>query len=60
MLNIIYRISNAGYNKVKPDYINNENCLNNALFTFNKANWNIIADNIKWLKINNFKYENTN
>jgi hypothetical protein len=46
MLNIIYRISNTGYNKVKPTYINNKNCLNNALFIFNKANWRIIADNV--------------
>jgi hypothetical protein len=45
-MQIIYRISDAGYNKVKPSYINNENCLNNALFTFNKANWWIIADNV--------------
>jgi hypothetical protein len=46
MLNIIYRISNTGYNKVKPTYINNKNCLNNALYIFNKANWRIIADNV--------------
>jgi hypothetical protein len=46
MLNIIYRISNTGYNKVKPTYINNKNCLNNALFIFNKSNWRIIADNV--------------
>lgn len=45
-MHIIYRISNAGYNKVKPPYVNNENCLNNALFTFNKADWTIIADNV--------------
>jgi hypothetical protein len=24
-MQIIYRISDTGYNKVKPDYINNEN-----------------------------------
>jgi len=45
-MQIIYRISDTGYNKVKPDYVNNENCLNNALFIFNKANWRIIADNV--------------
>lgn len=26
-MKIIYRISDAGYNKIKPGYINNENCL---------------------------------
>ena len=29
-MRIIYRISDAGYNKVKPDYITNETCLANA------------------------------
>jgi hypothetical protein len=33
-MKIIYRISDTGYNKVKPDYINNENCLKNALQVF--------------------------
>lgn len=28
-MKIYYRISDTGYNKVKPDYINNENCLKN-------------------------------
>jgi hypothetical protein len=47
-MKIIYRISDAGYNKVKPDYINNENCLKNALqvFPYNEYDWSIIADNI--------------
>jgi len=45
---IIYRISDAGYNKVKPPYINNENCLRNALNAFPEHlyEWLIIADNI--------------
>ena len=30
-MKIIYRISDAGYNKVKPDYIDNETCLRNAV-----------------------------
>ena len=30
-MRIIYRISDTGYNKVKPDYITNENCLANAV-----------------------------
>ena len=33
-MKIIYRISDAGYNKVKPEYINNENCLNNFCKVF--------------------------
>ena len=45
-MKIIYRISDAGYNKVKPEYINNELCLKNATIVFKDANWNIIADNI--------------
>ena len=47
-MKIIYRISDKGFNKVKPDYINNENCLQNALKTFplNEHNWFIIADSV--------------
>lgn len=47
-MKIIYRISDTGYNKVKPDYINNENCLKNTLkiFPWNEYDWSIIADNI--------------
>lgn len=44
-MKIIYRISDAGYNKVKPNYINNENCLKNASLYFKEADWLIIADN---------------
>jgi hypothetical protein len=44
-MKIIYRISDAGYNKVKPNYINNENCLKNAVEVFKDADWTIIADN---------------
>ena len=45
-MKIIYRISDTGYNKVKPDYINNELCLANATKVFKDADWSIIADNI--------------
>jgi hypothetical protein len=47
-MKIIYRISDTGYNKIKPDYINNENCLLNALdmFSTEKHDWLIIADNV--------------
>ena len=47
-MKIIYRISDSGYNKVKPAYINNEACLLNALDTFSteKHDWLVIADNV--------------
>ena len=45
-MKIIYRISDAGYNKVKPNYIGNEQCLKNATEVFKDADWSIIADNI--------------
>lgn len=44
-MKVIYRISDAGYRKVKPDYINNEKCLANAVQTFTEADWLILADN---------------
>ncbi len=48
-MKIIYRISDAGYNKVKPEYINNENCLKNATQIFKDADWLVIADNAFFL-----------
>jgi hypothetical protein len=45
-MKIIYRISDTGYNKIKPEYINNENCLKNAVNVFKDTDWSIIADNI--------------
>ncbi len=45
-MKVIYRISDSGYNKVKPDYINNEACLANAVKVFNDCEWSIIADNV--------------
>ena len=45
-MRIIYRISDSGYNKIKPDYINNELCLKNASEVFTDAIWSVIADNI--------------
>jgi hypothetical protein len=44
-MKIIYRISDTGYNKVKPSYIGNENCLRNATKIFNQVEWLVIADN---------------
>jgi hypothetical protein len=45
-MKIIYRISDAGYVKEKPEYINNEKCLANATKVFKDADWSIIADNV--------------
>ena len=45
-MKIVYRISDAGYSKVKPEYINNENCLKNATEVFKDADWLVIADNV--------------
>jgi len=44
---IIYRISDAGYKKEKPTYINNETCLRNAvtIFPCKIYEWLLIADN---------------
>jgi len=46
-MKIIYRISDAGYNKVKPDYINNEACLKNFCNVFfdHISDISILADN---------------
>tara|TARA_R110000822_G_scaffold310538_1_gene443819 strand:+ start:2803 stop:3495 length:693 start_codon:yes stop_codon:yes gene_type:complete len=44
-MRIIYRISDTGYNKVKPDYINNESCLANATKALAGAIFHVIADN---------------
>ena len=45
-MRVIYRISDAGYSKVKPDYITNEACLANAVKVFDECEWSIIADNV--------------
>jgi len=46
-MKIIYRISDAGYNKIKPDYIDNEKCLKNFCNVFYDHIYDIhiIADN---------------
>ena len=48
-MKIIYRISDSGYSKVKPKYINNRNCLWNAVNIFQGVDfkdWTVIADNV--------------
>lgn len=44
-MKVVYRISDAGYTKVKPEYINNEACLKNFVDVFGNQNLHIIADN---------------
>jgi hypothetical protein len=53
-MKIIYRISDAGYNKVKPDYIDNEKCLKNFCNVFYNHIYDIriIADNCSESTIN--------
>jgi hypothetical protein len=48
MIRLIYRISDVGYQKIKPPYINNESCLKNALIAFpkDKCDWLVIADSV--------------
>ena len=49
-MKIIYRISDAGYKKEKPDFINNEKCLSNFCWVFNDehdtAEILVMADNV--------------
>jgi hypothetical protein len=42
-----YRLSDSGYNKLKPEYINNSNCLSNYVKYFGVDDLYIIADNVK-------------
>ena len=49
-MKIIYRISDSGYNKVKPEYINNSDCFHNAINRasdlLSLSDWHVIADNV--------------
>jgi hypothetical protein len=45
-MKIFYRISDTGYPKNKPSYINNKNCLHNFCQHFDPSDINIIADNV--------------
>ena len=44
-MHVIYRISDNGYPKEKPEYVNNASCYRSALFVFGKSTWTVIADN---------------
>lgn len=46
MNRLVYRISDSGYKKEKPSYINNRSCLSNAIQVFYNWDWYVIADNI--------------
>ena len=45
-MTVIYRISEAGYPKEKPSYINNKNCFVNAYQKLDDCKFIVIADNI--------------
>tara|TARA_R110001632_G_scaffold86279_1_gene188548 strand:+ start:1094 stop:1789 length:696 start_codon:yes stop_codon:yes gene_type:complete len=49
-MKVIYRISDTGYNKVKPNYINNEKCLSNFCWVFSDIHDTsdilVMADNV--------------
>ncbi len=45
-MKIIYRISDTGYKKEKPEWVNNENCLRNAWNTFLTSDFIILMDRI--------------
>jgi hypothetical protein len=57
-MKIIYRISDAGYNKVKPAYIHNSACLKNfcKVFFDHISDIRIIADNCSEKTIDMIKY----
>jgi len=65
-MKIIYRISEGGYPKEKPEYITKINCLKNALTHFDENDFTLIADGVseefksEIRKIYNGKIENVN
>ena len=44
-IQVIYRLSDAGYKKEKPKYIDNKLCLENASKVFGRENISVICDN---------------
>lgn len=59
-MNVIYRISDNGYKKDKPNWINNENCLRNAWTTFISSNFIILMDNVSYETETIIKYVTDN
>ena len=45
-MKIIYRVSDTGYNKVKPKYIDNQKCLSNFCYVFQDDDIIVMADNV--------------
>ena len=45
-LQVFYRMSDGGYDKIKPPYIGNEACLSNFISHFGQKNFHLIADNV--------------
>ena len=45
-MKVIYRISEGGYKKEKPEYITKINCLKNALKHFDVSDFLIIMDGV--------------
>jgi hypothetical protein len=45
-MKIIYRISENGFLKEKPNFINNQNCFKNAIENFTNSEFIVIGDNI--------------
>ena len=45
MLHTFYRVSDKGYDKVKPVYVNNKNCLTNFCKNFGTDGLQVICDN---------------
>ena len=61
---VYYRLSDHGYQKVKPDYIDNEKCLHNFISVFKNDDIEIIADNVsdktyEWLSSLDLNVERT-
>ena len=48
MVKTVYRISDTGFKKEKPNYVTNENCLRNAIMAFplDTHYWHVLADSI--------------
>lgn len=45
-MKIIYRISDGGYNKIKPEYVTKKGCFLHFLETFNNYDIYVVADNV--------------
>lgn len=63
-MKIYYRLSDHGYQKIKPDYIDNDKCLTNFISVFGGDDIDIIADNVEdntydWLNSLDLNIERT-